>query len=352
MVLKIKSFYPDIPQAQDSLRAELRTLKFTPPPHLRHDPMKLKAKENMLQDRINMLDKVIHQRLFNPRDKNIAASVINECRPAFLIQNGKFPDPVPIGGGDIKDWNKFLSPHRSDIEKSIESVGRIKYFRDGKEVGLATGFLVAEDIIMTCHHVVDYFCDYCDRTNKWTFNKYTKNHRIDYCEEKDSTKPLEFKIEEIVKAYDDPDLALVKVAKTTAVSWSNDLQEHPEPLVLADTMPNAADSKVYTIGYPDEDYGEPYYKEILGYNKDAYGVKRLSPGKILSSDYSNPQKIKHDCSLTYGSSGSCVFDIDSNKLIGLQSQGINTGHWNEAVALPNLDARIKNELKQQGIQFA
>jgi hypothetical protein len=61
---------------------------------------------------------------------------------------------------------------------------------------MATGFLVADDVIMTARHVAEYFCD--QKGKEWSFNTGVKS-RIDYCEEKDSKKPREFKIKKILK---------------------------------------------------------------------------------------------------------------------------------------------------------
>jgi hypothetical protein len=318
--------------------------------------MKLEAM-NRLEARISVLHKVDRYRpntLVSPCEYNEARSIILTYRPAFFIQNGKFPSPVPPSP-DI-NWDNVLSPQRDKIEKTIESVGKIEFkYESGEEwEKSATGFLVAENIVMTCRHVVDDFCDYCDSTDQWTFNTGVKKPRIDYCEEIDPAKELEFKIKEIVKVYDRAlDMALVKVTKTTKVSWSDKRQKHPEPLVLADTMPDLADSKeLYVVGYPDKQSDEPNVDEVLGDNEDALGVKRLSPGIVRSSHYPHPQILFTDCSTTNGNSGSCVIDIESNQVIGLLYNGIYLDNWNEAIALPNLDAGIKNELKQHGIQFA
>jgi hypothetical protein len=351
MVLKLKRLMPDIPQTRLSLITELRSVR-SQPIGTPADLAMRNVMTNRIEARITALDKIDQYTPavdFTPSESQQLCSIIFTYRPALLVENCEFPSPVPASP-DI-NWDNVLSPHRSEIEKAIESVGRIEFSWDnGDEWAMATGFLVAENIMMTCRHVAQFFCDYCDSTDQWTFKTYTKKRRIDYCQEKDPTRELEYKIKEIVKVYDNLDIALFKVTKTTKVSWSDKRQKHPEPLVLADTMPNPA-NKLYTIGYPNADPTEPN-SNMEAVLEGILGVKRLQPGLARSGYYANPEILYHDCSVTYGNSGSCVIDIDTNQVIGLQYKGIYTDEWNEAVALPNLNAGIKNELKQYGIQFA
>ena len=354
IILKLKRLIPDIPKTQKSLRTELRSIKSLPiRTHV--DLVKRNTMANLIEARITALDKIHRGELiasFSPTENLVLRSIIFIHRPAFLIQNGEFPYPVPSSENSEINWGEILSPHRNDIEKAIESVGRVEFSsNNGDEWNMATGFLVAENIMMTCRHVAEFFCEYNNSNNQWTFKTDKKNRRIDYHEEKDNDKALEFKIKEIVKVYDNPDIALFKITKTTKVSWSDKRQNHPEPLILADNMPNPANNKVYIVGYPNVDTTEPDYN-LVAVLEGILGVKRLQPGITKSIPGGDPKILYHDCSITYGNSGSCVIDINTNQVIGLQYRGIYSSDRNEAVALPNLDAGIKNELKQYGVKFA
>ena len=85
-----------------------------------------------------------------------------------------------------------------------------------------------------------------------------------------------------------------------------------------------------------------------------YGVKRLQPGMIrgvtdLESIEYEKICLLHDCSTLGGNSGSCVVDLDTNKIIGLHFDG-DYLEVNKAIGLWNLidDSLMKNN----GITFS
>jgi glutamyl endopeptidase len=295
---------------------------------------------------------------FTPPEILATCSIILTARPALLIQDGKFEAAPCLG--DV-NWNAVLGnppDRRDEIEKATESVGRIEFLdSDGKDWNTATGFLVAKDVMMTNSHVASYFCYNKVGTEEWTFQTGCKKRRIDYKEEPETTaQPTEFKIKKILKIYDqnDLDLALFKVAQT---SHGN---KHPEPLVLANQLPDPVEDanarpikyrNVYAIGYPSFE-GDATKEELDPVFKGKYGVKRLQPGTFREV---HNDILYHDCSTIYGNSGSCIIDIGedhANQVIGLHFDGDTTRTFNKAIALPLLDESIKSELKQFGIKFA
>ena len=82
---------------------------------------------------------------------------------------------------------------------------------------------------------------------------------------------------------------------------------------------------------------------------DLFGFKRLQPGKARGAELQN-FLIYHDCSTIEGNSGSCLVDLEKNKVIGLHFCGKLIQELNEAVLLPLL----KNDLlfEKAGVKFS
>ncbi len=263
------------------------------------------------------------------------------ARPASIIQNGHFQAFQPGS-----DW-KFLEqpPYRDRIEKTFESIGRIEFqHSDGTEWSMGTGFLVADNVMMTNGHVGELFCTQDAISKEWTFNLDSKRRRIDYCEELDAATSREFKIKEIIAISDEHDLALFKVAKTSLG------RKHPEPLVLAGGMPDPVkDRNVYVVGYPVKDETRETAEDLSRLFNDIYGVKRLQPGKTTGVQLEE-EVLFHDCSTVAGNSGSCVIDIELNQVVGLHFRGAYLEEYNEAIPLPML--KDDPALKKAGVNFA
>ena len=347
LIAKVKRLLPDFAKAQESFRDPEKIIPiifpFKPkllPPEM--DSEVKSARITMIEATSAALEKIRvsgTNAVLSPPETRMLCSIILTVRPALLIQDDKYlPAPPPLSGSDL-DWNAILEPHRDDIQKTCESVGRIEFLHsDGTEWNMGTGFLVANDVIMTDRHVAEFFCEQNVNTNEWTFKTDSKRRRIDYCEEKDTTTPREFKIKKILGIHDTIDLALFKVAKTSQG------RKHPEPLVLASDMPDPAkDRNVYVVGYPTKDDWKETGEDLSRVFNDIYGVKRLQPGKTTGVQ-AGGSVLFHDCSTVGGNSGSCVIDIEMNQVIGLHFRGVYLSEYNEAIALSMIkdDAMLKN----------
>jgi hypothetical protein len=262
----------------------------------------------------------------------LEAVISLEGRPAILIQNGRFATPPA-------PW-RILDEVRNSIQEACQSVGRIEVDHPFLDYA-GTGFLVADDILMTNRHVAELFCQ-SHGGGYWTFEQEYQPC-VDYLHEWGASTRARFRITELTAVHDHKriDLALFRVARE-----SLDDAMTPDPLTLASEYDAAAKGrKVYTIGYPFKRDGDPeILSRIFG---DIYGYKRLQPGEIVdvvSDDY----LLRHDCSTLGGNSGSCVVDLERGQVIGL--------HWggryrraNKAVALWLLkDDRL---LRRAGVDF-
>ncbi|MCW4029103.1 MAG: serine protease [Candidatus Bathyarchaeota archaeon] len=363
LIRKIMRLYPDLTKAQQFFEKTETAYPIMFP--IKHEtlPLGIEKRKLMRMKTIEATSSALEKikkfgelaNLTPSENNSILCSIILTTRPAILIENDTYLQAKPpLTSSDI-DWNNFLEPYRGMIEKAALSVGRIEFKHSDTEKYGGTGFLVAEDVIMTNRHVAEYFCEKDMQTGEYIFKTEITRKRIDYCEENNTSPSREFQIKKILKIYDppDPDLALLKVAKTSQE------REHPTPLVIADSMPDPIEDsdvdpnghrKVFAVGYPFFDTRETT-KQLQDVFGDVYEVKRLQPG-IFNSVKNVDNVLRHDCSTIGGNSGSCIVDVKLNQVIGLHFRGELASEYNEAVALPLLNNSIKNDLKQFGVEFA
>jgi glutamyl endopeptidase len=248
-------------------------------------------------------------------EEGLEAIILTMTRPAIIIQNGSFPRPP-------SEW-LVLERVRPGIERTLQSVGRIELRGHPTHDWCGTGFLVAEDVIMTNRHVAVYFCQ--SVSEEWTFHPGV-TASIDYLKEVYNTDSFTFAITDVIGIYDGIDLALLGVAPL-----SSRRHAPPHPLTLASHPQHISNnSLIYVVGYPRWDgYSD---NETIIYNifgsPELHGFKRLQPGKVLGIHEDN-YLLTHDCSTLGGNSGSCIVDIQTNTVIGLHKSGrprqVNSG---------------------------
>lgn len=238
-------------------------------------------------------------------------------RPAILIQNGRF-FPPPRG------W-ETLEEVRASIEKTCQSVGRIEVSGHPLLDWIGTGFLVAEDVVMTNRHVAKEFCR-LGESGHWVFELGMES-RIDYVEELGALESAEYALTEVIGIHEEFDLALFRASHHSVQG-----EGPPEPLTIATEVPGAREGrKVYVVGYPEWDGRRNDPEVMRRIFNDVYGVKRLQPGEMREVFGDRPL-FYHDCSTLGGNSGSCVVDLETNQVIGLHFSGRYL-EANKAVAL-------------------
>ncbi len=258
-----------------------------------------------------------------------------EGRPAILILDGQFRKPPP-------EWEADLEQARANIESTFPSVGRIELTGHPNLDWAGTGFLVAEDVVMTNRHVAQEFCR-LGPDNGWAFAPGMASN-IDYIAEVGATAQSEFVLESVIGVHDTFDLALFRVSRE-----STEGSTPPEPLTLAADLPDAGEGrKVYVVGYPAWDGRRNDPEIMLRIFSNTFNVKRLQPGEVRAV-FEQESLFHHDCSTLGGNSGSCVVDLETNKVIGLHFGGRYL-EANQAVALwkltddplvGNVDARFE-----------
>jgi S1-C subfamily serine protease len=225
-------------------------------------------------------------------------------RPALLVENGHFRPPDP-------PWEK-LEQHRAAIESALQSVGRIEVTGHPEEDCVGTGFLVADDVVMTNRHVAKKFLV---GPPDWPFES-GMTARIDFNEEFLGGEPREFALTEVVGVSLDVDIALLRVK--TANGGTTPL---PPPLRISGALTVSESDDIYAIGYPFYDPRPGVDLEVLHrIFSDLYGIKRVQPGQVRSLE---PEKHEfvHDCSTLGGNSGSCVIDLETGEVVGLHRSG-------------------------------
>jgi hypothetical protein len=81
------------------------------------------------------------------------AIILQFGRPALLVTNDGFEIPE----ADV--WKGRLYPTKSKIEKTVKSVGRIELHDHPSFEWIGTGWMIAEDIIITNRHVAMEFAE-------------------------------------------------------------------------------------------------------------------------------------------------------------------------------------------------
>jgi len=271
--------------------------------------------------------------ILTPREKlGLEAIIVIAGRPAIFINNGRFSDPPD-------EW-AMLKETRDSIEKNFKSVGRIEVPGHPDLEWAGTGFLVADDVIMTNRHVAKEFCTLGD--GDWVFEPGILP-RVDYAEDIGSEKPAEFEIKKIIGIHKSLDMALFQISRESSSG-----AELSKPLTIASTGSSIESGrKVYVLGYPAWD-GRRNDPEIMNsIFKNIYGFKRLQPGEVRNVTVEQ-STFAHDCATLGGNSGSCVIDLDTSQVIGLHFGGRYLVA-NYAVALWTLTSDPL--LQQAGVNF-
>jgi len=244
------------------------------------------------------------------------------ARPALQLEDWSFSDASPPWGGPLIDA----------AERVVENGQRVGRIGKGGAAHAGTGFLVADDVVMTNCHVAR---EIADADAGWELIPGPAP-TVSFAPDPDAAGAAAHEITGVIGVHDRLDLALLRVA-------GGDL---PAPLELASAPPNPLEGhSAYVVGYPARNprQQEPWLaKLVFG---DRYGIKRLQPGAVLAPEVGPPLSERpcshlttsadvfhHDASTLGGNSGSCVVDLATHRVIGLHFAGAHR-RYNDAVAL-------------------
>jgi endonuclease G len=219
---------------------------------------------------------------------------------------------VFVDEDDSVIWKERLAKAEQALDPAIRAVGRIN-LTGGDLAWVGTGWLVAEDVLVTNRHVARAFA----RRNGDGFTFQMGDGGpigadIDFLQEIDNPDTLSFKL---IKPMHIEETGGLDIA-FFAVEMVGGDPKLAKPLPLA--AKPAETKAAAVIGYPayDSRIPEPDLMErIFG---KTYNKKRLAPGAVTAVEGT---KILHNCSTLGGNSGSAVVDLDSGEALGLHFSG-------------------------------
>jgi endonuclease G, mitochondrial len=260
--------------------------------------------------------------------------VLRRLRPVLAIKNNT-TDLVFIDRADSEVWKERLASAKDNLDRAIRSVGRIE-LDGGRLDWVGTGWLVAENVLVTNRHVANEFA--MRRGEGFAFRTGPlgpMTARTDFLEEIGNPETLEFKLVRPLHIEEEPgpDLSFFEIERT------NGNAKLAPPIALATKIDQTAG--VATIGYPayDSRIPEPDLMENL-YGK-IYDKKRLAPGAVTRVE---PTRLLHNCTTLGGNSGSVVLDLDSGMALGLHFSGsfLATNYAVRADVVSELLRRVKS----------
>jgi energy-coupling factor transporter ATP-binding protein EcfA2 len=219
----------------------------------------------------------------------VLASSLADSRPALLINDGHF-------GEAAAEWSSRLESQRPQIENTLRSVGRLEA-DSTSPLHIGTAFMVTPRVALAfygpSYSETKFLIDFRDKPDDGVANKFRAT---------------------VIAVLKDKNVALLSVEPETESGL-----KLPGPVTLAKRPSTTPGNPLYIVGYPGRDNRTPdnFLKAIF---KDIYGVKRLQPGYLLSTDRGET-KLFHDCFTVGGNGGSPVVDLETGKVIGLHVGG-------------------------------
>lgn len=283
---------------------------------------------------------VVNEAVEIPSPGEIESALVEESvilrreRPVLSILNNEtqlvFIDPM-----DSAIWEARLRNARPMLDHAIRAVGRID-LQGGRLDWVGTGWLVADDILVTNRHVANEFA--MRKGEVFAFrmgNAGPMTAGIDFLHEIGNSNTLVFRLIRPlhIEALPGPDLSFFEIEQTSGDS------SLAKPIELATELIETENAA--TIGYPayDSRIPEPELMEqIFG---RVYNKKRLAPGAVTRVEET---RILHNCTTLGGNSGSVVLDLDNGKAVGLHFSGsfLTTNYAIRADVVKKLLERVRS----------
>lgn len=232
-------------------------------------------------------------------------------------------DDYVVEGPEAAVWMARLDTTtvRSALRRVIPSVGRIEVEHHPDLTWVGTGWLIADDVLVTNRHVASEFAALSMTSSGssfvfrrgWPDRDTRMASRVDFRRELRNNTPRAFIVREVIHIEEDdgPDFAFLRVERTGAAgSLSPPLQPGRNA---------SARQYVASIGYPAADSRLPEQELMTRLFGDKYNVKRLAPGQVMRMD---DDLVMHDCSTLGGNSGSPIVDLATGEVLGLHFSGV------------------------------
>ncbi|HJZ54194.1 MAG TPA: serine protease, partial [Gemmataceae bacterium] len=249
-------------------------------------------------------------------------TIVNRVgRPVLEVRN----DDYVIEGPEATIWEARLgnAAVRAALRPVIPSVGRIEVDNHPDLTWVGTGWLLAEDVVVTNRHVAAEFAALSISGGRRSFvfkrgwppgDNVRMAARVDFRRELQATGSRPFAVKEVLHIEDDdgPDFAFLRVERT---GIGGRLTPFLRPAADAAT----AQQYVATVGYPAADSRIPEQELMSRLFGDKYNVKRLAPGQVQRLA---DELVMHDCSTLGGNSGSPIVDLATGDVLGLHFSGV------------------------------
>lgn len=244
-------------------------------------------------------------------------------RPSLLVQDDTFEPAVSDA------WSGLLEQHRTTLAGVLPAVGRIELENHPQLSWVGTGFLVADNVLVTNRHVAHEFAERRGQGFAWrSFADGQADPGVNFLAEHERESARRPMIG-ILHVEDEtgPDMAFFRVESAGA----------GRALELATGA--STDDAVAVIGHPGRESGlAPEVERAMDrIFQDIFDVKRLAPGKVTAV---HADHIEHDCSTLRGNSGSAVVDIETGQAVGLHYLGGFSANF--AVRAATIDARLQD----------
>lgn len=233
-------------------------------------------------------------------------------RPSLPLVDGRFEQ---INSGPWKDLaSDFVASESSAVCRLDVSIN------GSTPIHIGTGFVAGEDadgrfIILTNAHVVEEVLRIgWPNANSVVFGCDFERYAVDVGGEL-------YSLDEHYEIHPVYDLALLYLPHESVP-----VAEMVNPLTMAAQAPKQTiDLKIGVIGHPSFDSRLDPFPIFFGFGNE-FGVKRFSPGLIRSLEErvwrgSEVRMFLHDATTLSGSSGSCIVDLNTLKIVGLHFGG-------------------------------
>jgi hypothetical protein len=252
----------------------------------------------------------------DPGDLDLEAIIIQHGRPVLAVEN----DDVAGDAGTI--WKPRLDAPgvRDALQRVIPSVGRIEVDNHPYSPYVGTGWLIADDVVVTAGFVAEEFA--AAGGQGYVFRPAAPNRlnlmvaRVDFKREAVLGNPRPFAVREVLDIGGEgkDSIAFLRLEPFGPYGPLS------TPLRLS-ARPPAAGRHVAVIGYPaaDSRMDQALMRSVFG---DVFEVKRVALGQILGVEGTT---VRHDCSTTGGTAGAPIIDLQTGEVVGMHHGGVQFG---------------------------
>jgi hypothetical protein len=255
-------------------------------------------------------------------------------RPAVLVNKDRLASLPAF-------WNQ-LEDQCEDIELTQRGVGRIELFGHPEYDWAGTACLVSDTVLLTTRRTAELFSE--NNGPQLQFRPGITAW-MDYRSEYQQAANAGYRIRNIIGSHPVYDLALLEVEPPQSQAAYT-----PAPLSLAGQPPAQLEGRsVYMVGYPVRDARRNEPEPLTRVFRDLYNVKRVQPGQLRGMmSFRDVQFLRHDCGMLGSSAGSCLFDLETHQLLGVQ---LTSRYLEPGTAIPLWTLRNDPLFRQAGVSF-